>query len=50
MDPNHYHFSRDEMQIERLEQMGMRSGDEVKIAILRDYILKLSQTIQRSTR
>ncbi|KAF8336386.1 uncharacterized protein EI90DRAFT_3144677 [Cantharellus anzutake] len=37
----------DEMQIERLDQMGMPPGDETKIAILRDYILKLSQSIQR---
>lgn len=38
---------RDEIEIARLEQLGMKPGDESKILVLRDYILKLAQATHR---
>jgi hypothetical protein len=38
----HHHSLRDDTELARLDQLGMEPGDESKILVLRDYILKLA--------
>lgn len=40
-------FQRDDIELNRLEQLGMKPGDESKILVLRDYILKLADATRR---
>ena len=40
-------ITRDEVQLNKLKNMGMTSSDEAKLLAMRDYVLKLANAISR---
>ena len=44
---NSHTYSRDEVHIAKLQQLGMTHAEEAKLLALRDYIVKLANVISR---